>query len=103
MPSYLFVYYGGMPDASATPAQQEESMRVWTDWFTKIGKSIVDMGAPTMPGKTVSKAGARPTGGDLAGYSIVKANNMGGAVKLAKSHPDVARGMKIGIYELVKM
>jgi hypothetical protein len=103
VPNYLFVYYGGMAEA-ATPAQQKKSMDVWMAWFEKLGKAVVEIGAPTKPGKTVSKAGARATGADaVAGYSVVKANNLGGAVKLAKSHPDVAKGMKIAVYEIVKM
>jgi len=105
MPNYLFVYYGGADGAAApTPAQQKKTMEVWTKWFDKLGKAVVEIGAPTKPGKTVGKAGARATGADaVAGYSVVKANNLGAAVNLAKSHPDVARGMKIAVYELTPM
>jgi hypothetical protein len=103
MPDYVFVYYGGM-DSTPTPAQQKKSMEVWTAWFAKLGKSVVNMGAPTKPGRTVTNAGGRPTGKHgIAGYSIIKANNLGAAVNLAKSHPDVARGLKIGVYELTPM
>jgi len=103
VPNYLFVYYGGMGGTETpTPAQQKESMEIWTKCFDKLGKAVVEMGAPTKPGKTVSKAGARATGADaVAGYSVIKANNLGAAVNLAKSHPDVPRGMKIAVYELV--
>jgi hypothetical protein len=103
MPNYIFIYYGGM-DSTATPAQQKESMEVWTAWFEKLGKSVADMGAPTKPGKTVTSAGGRPTGRHgIAGYSVIKANNLGAAVNLAKSHPDVARGLRVGVYELASM
>ena len=103
MPNYIFVYYGGV-GAAPTAAEQEKTMKAWNDWFEKLGKAVVEIGAPTKPGKTVSKAGGRPTGGrGVAGYSIVKANNLGAAVNLAKSHPDVTRGMKIGVYELLAM
>jgi len=103
VPNYLFVYYGGMA-STATPAQQEKSIQIWTGWFDKLGKAVVEMGAPTKPGKTVTKAGARPAGKNgVAGYSVVKANNLGAAVNLAKSHPDVPRGLKIGVCELVSM
>jgi len=103
MPNYIFIYYGGA-DATPSPAEQEKTMKVWTDWFAKLGKAVVEIGGPTKPGKTVTKAGGRPSGAKgIAGYSIVKANNLGAAVNLAKSHPDVARGMKIGVYELESM
>ncbi len=103
MPNYLFVYYGGMA-ATPTPEQQKKTMDVWMGWFGKLGKAVVEIGAPTKPGKTVSKAGARATGKDgVAGYSIIKANNLGAAVNLAKSHPDIREGMKIAVYEITPM
>jgi hypothetical protein len=103
MPNYLFVYYGG-EGAAPTADEQEKTMAVWTEWFAKLGKDMVEIGAPTKPGKTVSRAGARATGkNSVAGYSIVKANSLGGAVKMAKSHPDVRHGMKISVYEIMPM
>jgi hypothetical protein len=100
----MFVYYGGVSEAAPTPEQQKKTMDVWMGWFGKLGKAVVEIGAPTKPGKTVSKAGARATGKDgVAGYSIVKANNLGAAVNMAKSHPDVKRGMKIAVYEIMPM
>ncbi|MBF8264758.1 MAG: hypothetical protein HW384_622 [Dehalococcoidia bacterium] len=107
MANYLFVYYGGMAEdgaTKATPEQQQKEMEIWIAWFKKLGKALVEMGAPTRPGKTVSKAGARATGANaVAGYSIIKANNLGAAVNMAKSHPDISKGMKIAVYELMAM
>ncbi|MBI2831497.1 MAG: hypothetical protein HYX79_04490 [Chloroflexi bacterium] len=105
MANYLFLYYGGMEEGHpATPEQMKKEMEIWTDWFQKLGKAVVEMGAPTKPGKTVSKAGARATGANaVAGYSIIKANNLGAAVNIAKSHPHIPKGIKIAVYELVAM
>jgi hypothetical protein len=107
MANYLFVYYGGMAEggaAEATPEQQKKEMEIWTSWFVKLGEAVVEMGAPTKPGKTISKTRAIATGANaVAGYSIIKANNLGAAVNVAKSHPDVSKGMKIAVYELVSM
>lgn len=103
MPNYLFVYYSGQRE-TPLPDEQERANRIWTDWFQKLGRAVVEVGAPTKPGKTVSRAGARPSGDNaVRGYSVVKANNLGAAVNLAKSHPDVQRGLKIGVYELRAM
>ncbi|MDD5189565.1 MAG: hypothetical protein PHE50_00805 [Dehalococcoidales bacterium] len=99
---FLFVYYGGM--MAATPAEQKKSMQVWTDWFGKLGKSLVDMGAPTKPGKLVTKDGIKAIGETpVAGWSVVMADDMDAAVKIAKSHPDVAKGMKVAVYEVLPM
>ncbi len=106
MANFLFVYYGGMPeDAPApTPKQQKEMDAAWTGWFKKLGKAVVEMGAPTKPGKTVAKGGAKPTGGDaVGGYSIIKAASLGAAVKLAQSNPYVSKGLKIAVHELIPM
>ena len=102
MPKYLFVYYGGM--MADTAAEQKKSMDAWMGWFGKLGKAVVDAGAPTKPGKTVSKGGARATGSNgVTGYSIVKANNMGGAVKMAKGCPSIPDGGKVAVYEMLPM
>jgi hypothetical protein len=107
MANYLFVYYGGMAKSepmAMTPEEQQKEMEKWTAWFQKLGKAVVEMGAPTKPGKMVTKAGARATGANaVAGYSIIKANSLGAAVKMAKSHPDVSKGIKIAVYELMPM
>lgn len=103
MPNYLFVYYGGMGEAT-TPAQQRKEMAIWMKWFEKLGRAVVEMGAPTQPGKTIGKAGARATGANaVAGYSIIKANSLGAAVNLAKGHPNVSKGLKIAVHELAAM
>ncbi len=104
MANYLFVYYGGMPEGEVAQEEQQKEMEIWTDWFQKLGEAVVEMGAPTKPGKTVTKAGVRATGANaVAGYSVIKADNLEKAVELAKSHPDVSKGLKIAVYELVAM
>ena len=104
MPNYLFIYYGGGGEGESTPAEDQKMMDAWMGWFKDLGKAVVEMGAPTGAGKTVTKAGARDTGKDgVAGYSIIKANNMGAAVNLAKSNPYMSEGMKIGVYQIEQM
>jgi hypothetical protein len=100
MPEYLYVYYGGS-GATPTPAEQEKTIEVWMSWFERLGKAVVDVGAPVKAGKTVNRTRTTATGKDsVAGYTVVRANSMGAAVKMARSHPDVARGMRIAVYEI---
>ena len=102
MTKYLFVYYGGM--SGSTPAEQEKSMKVWTAWFTGMGKALVDMGAPTEPGKKVSKTGVRAIGANpVTGYSIIQAANIDKAVDMAKACPIMDEGGSIAIYEALPM
>jgi hypothetical protein len=103
MAKYLYVYYGGM--MAETPAQQKKSMDMWMAWFGKLGKSVVDAGAPTKPGKTVGKAGVRATGAanPVTGYSIVQAASLDAATEMAKGCSSIPEGGKIAVYELLPM
>ena len=100
MEKFLFIYFGGM--TATTPAAQKKSMDAWMKWFSDMGKAVVDAGNPTVPGKEVSKAGTkkmtltRP----ITGYTIVQADNMDTAVKMAKMSPIIAEGGKISIYTI---
>ena len=102
MAKYLYVYYGGA--MAATPAAQKKSMDAWMGWFGKLGKAIVDAGAPTRPGKSVSKTGVRAIGANpITGYSIVTADSMEAAATMAKGSPSLPEGGKVAVYELLPM
>ncbi len=102
MAKYLFVYYGGM--MAATPAGQKKSMDQWMAWFGKLGKAVVEPGAPTVPGKTVSKVGVRATGANpITGYSVIKADSMDAATAMARGCPSIPEGGKVAVYELLPM
>ncbi len=102
MANFLFVYYGGM--RAVTPAEQKKMMDVWMEWFGKLGKSVVDSGAPTKPGRLVNKSGTRSISvNPIAGYSTINADNMDAAVVLAKGHPNIPDGIQIAVYELQTM
>jgi hypothetical protein len=100
--NYVFLYYGGM--TAATPAAQKKSMDAWNAWFTKMGKSIVDMGAQVKPGKLVGKSGAKAISDNpVSGYTIVKADSLDAAVTLAKGCPDIPNGTQVAVYEVIPM
>ena len=102
MANYLFAYYGGT--MAPTPAARKKSMDAWNAWFAKMGKSVVDMGAPTKPGKMVSKSGAKAISSDpVTGWSVVKADSLDAAVNLAKTSPQLSAGGQIGVYEVLPM
>jgi hypothetical protein len=102
MANYLFVYVGG--EMAATPAAQKKSMDAWMAWFGKLGKAVVDMGASVKPGKIVGKNGVKAVGANpVTGYTVVKADSLDAAVAMAKSNPDIAGSMQIGVYEIVPM
>ncbi len=103
MANYLVVYYGGKMETD--PKKAAKSMEVWMKWFKGLGKAVVDMGAPTKPGKTVSSKGTKNgvIGEPITGYTILKADSLDAAVALLKSSPQLTAGGQIVIYELLPM
>jgi hypothetical protein len=97
---YLLVYYGGgMPE---TPAAQARVMKQWTSWFTKLGPAMVDPGNPfsqvnkIKPDGTVAKG---PVGSRASGYSVIEAESLDKATKMAKGCPVIKGGASISVYE----
>ncbi len=102
MAKFLFVYIGGKMETD--PKKQKESMDVWMKWFAGLGKAVVDMGNPTMPGKMVAKGSLSDiTRSPVTGYSIVQADKLDAAVKIAKGSPQLASGGKIAVYSIMEM
>ena len=102
MAKYLLLYTGGggMP---ATDAERAAVLQDWTDWFNQVGAALVDQGNPTLPnGKTIASNG---TVKDAAiatapsGYSIIKADSLDAAVKLAKGNPVLKSNGQVMVYE----
>jgi hypothetical protein len=99
MAKYLLLYSGGsMPE---TEAERAEAMRAWEGWFAELGPAVADPGDPFTP------AAKRITGGpaivDVAasasGYSVLEADTLEQAAKLASSCPVLAGGADITVFE----
>ena len=102
MEKFLLVYYGGAMETD--PKKAKASMDAWMKWFKDMGKAVVDMGNPTMPGKTVSATGVKAVTGDaITGYSIIQAADMDAAVAQAKKSPQITSGGKIAVYTIQPM
>jgi hypothetical protein len=99
MPKYVLAYYGGsMPD---DPAQQEQVMTAWMNWFGGLGESIVDAGAPFAASSAIAsdRSSARPGQGGLTGYSIISADSLDDAGAKAAGCPVLDAGGTIDVYE----
>ena len=99
MSNFLFVYSGGeMPEESEMPAV----MKAWESWYTELGDAVVDPGNPMSFGKTVLSDGTindNPLGPNGTGYTIVKADSLESATKMAGSCPVLDGGSDISIFE----
>ncbi len=103
MTKYMLLYSGGsMPESEA---EQKTVMKAWDEWLGKLGKAVADAGNPFTPkAKTIATNGAVSEGavGTMAtGYSIIEADSLDGATKLAKGCPVLQGGAKITVYEVL--
>ncbi|HVS07952.1 MAG TPA: hypothetical protein VHK65_17535 [Candidatus Dormibacteraeota bacterium] len=101
MANYLLAYHGGGGMAQDESARNK-LMAQWGKWFQDLGSALVDGGNPVMKAKTItSKGGVSDGGGQnpVSGYSVIKADSLDAAVKLAKGCPVLAGGGSIEVAE----
>jgi hypothetical protein len=80
MPQYLFSYRG---PKGYTPT--EDTMPKWRSWFDGMGEQFVTLGNPVSDAFVVGNCSSEST--ELDGYSIVAADDLDGAVSIAKGCP----------------
>lgn len=104
MAKFVFAYSGGN-GMSDDPAVREQSMAAWNAWFSEIGSSLVDRGAPTGAAKTVAPSGSVSDGGSRAitGYSVITADSIDNAIAAAKMCPWLENGGSVDVYEAIEM
>ncbi len=89
MPNYVLAYHG-----SKRPKDGAQYMARWKTWMDGLGAAIVNRGVPVGKSKTVSASGVTDDGGPnpLAGFTIVKADNIEAAIGMAKQCPHLEIG-----------
>ena len=104
MANFLLVYHGG-----SMPASEEEAAAVtaaWMGWYGQMGAAVVDGGDPVGRAHTISSDGSVADGGGAnpaTGYTVISADDMDGAVTLAKGCPHLANGGSIEVCELISV
>lgn len=99
--NYVILYTGGnMPESEL---EQEETLRAWENWYSKIGNSLVDAGNPFgSRAKSITSDGMIMDAKDdctPTGYTIIQADSLEAAVSMAKTCPILKNGAKISVYE----
>ena len=102
MKNFVYIYHYDTPTAEPS----EGAMEAWNKWFESMGDSIVDSGNPfdthsvaqVMDGKVTMNQ-------DTAiGYTVVKAENLEAAVKMAMGCPmAVGTDSSVHVYETMPM
>jgi hypothetical protein len=102
MAKFLLLFHGGgaMPQ---TEAESAKVLKAWETWYTALGKAVVDPGNPFTPAaKKVASNGAvsnGPAGTMASGYTILEAESLDKAAKMAQSCPILTSGGEISVYE----
>ena len=101
MANFLLLYTGGEEPGSDLEGQAV--MKAWMDWFTTLGPAVVDGGNPTGPvAKTISPGGRIADGGlqaQVTGYSILRADSLEEATRMAQGCPHLAAKGTVTVYE----
>lgn len=105
MTDYLLLFSGGkMPE---TEAELAGVMKAWGAWMENLGPALKDGGNPFTPqAKTIDPSGKvsdGPVGSPANGYSIIQADSLDAAAKMAKDCPVLLFGTKISVYETSAM
>jgi hypothetical protein len=102
MGKYVFAYRGG--SMSETPEAQEAAMKAWIDWFGTLGNAVVEAGNPFGASAAVQADGSPgPATAGLTGYSVLQADDLELATKLAGGCPILAGGGTVEVYETIAM
>jgi hypothetical protein len=102
MAKYVLAYKGG--SMAETPEAQEAAMQAWGAWFGALGSAVVDGGAPFGPSTAVQSDGSAGSAtAALTGYSILEADSLELAAKLAGGCPVLAGGGSVEVYEALPM
>ena len=92
MKKFIVIYHAPAEAFAAmgemTEAQKQEGMKPWLAWMEKCGDNLVDGGSPLMGGQHIAADGnASASTREVAGYSILQANDMEAAKALLDGHP----------------
>lgn len=92
MKKFIVLYHApkdAMEQTSAmSPEDQVKGMELWMQWAKKCGNHLVDLGSPLMNGKRLNPDGkSSDSDKNVAGFSVLQAENMDEAEKLLQGHP----------------
>lgn len=88
MTKFIYLYRGAIPEL--TPAQGKQREAAFAAWIEKLGPALVDVGSPFAASACVRDDGSEGTASELAGYSIIEADDLAAAKALTDGLPFLA-------------
>jgi hypothetical protein len=100
MSKFVFVYAGGTDVAD----EDRSSIEQWGAWFQSLGSAVADIGHPVGASTAVGANGATSASSTgVAGYSVIEADSLDIAAKLATECPIIADGGRVEVFETIAM
>ena len=88
MAKFIYLYRGpATPVSGLTPEQGAARQAAFAAWMQKVGKALVDVGAPFGTSTSVRDDGTEGSAGDLIGYTIVESDDLVAAKALTDGLP----------------
>jgi hypothetical protein len=97
MPTFILMYRAPQGYQVGTP----EGAAAWNAWFQSIGPDLVDIGRPVGKSATVGNCGDGSQA--FAGYSLIRSDDLEGALAIAKGCPFVDSGGGAEVGELLDL
>jgi hypothetical protein len=108
MPNYVVLYNAPVSASDQMETNDPEmaaaAMQAWNDWSAKVGAGMVDLGTPLGNGRRVTTEGSGVADTEVAGYSILKADDIDSAIALLEGHPHLQMpGASIEVHETLEI
>lgn len=108
MPNYVVLYNAKVSASDQMenndPEMAATAMQAWNDWSARVGSGMVDLGKPLGDGRRLTADGADAVDTEVAGYSILQAEDIDGAVALLDGHPHLQMpGSSIEVHETIEI
>ncbi len=103
MPNYLITYFGG--NHPANPDDAKKHFAEYQQWLASLADAVVSPANPLKAAHTI-RPDATTTPGSataMSGYTIIQADSIQAAIKLAKSCPFLRIDGTLEVAELIQM
>lgn len=101
MPKFVLAFRGGTPSSEE---QGQEMMARWNQWMEETGEALVEPGAPFGKSRFLTEEACEGECQDaLSGYSMVEAQDIDGAMEIARKNPIFSLGGTIEVAEALHM